>query len=61
MDERFENLEIKVAYLERMVEELDDVVRSLSDEVSKCHSKISELESMGPLGSNENQYTTKDE
>ena len=40
MENRIENLEIKVAFLEKNLEELDEVVRCLSDELSNSHKEI---------------------
>ena len=40
MEERFETIEIKVAFLEKSLEELDDVVRGLSQELDKSHKEI---------------------
>ena len=40
MEERFETIEIKVAFLEKSLEELDDVVRTLSSELDESHKEI---------------------
>ena len=44
MEERFETIEIKVAFLEKSLEELDDVVRGLSRELEQAHKEIKWLE-----------------
>ena len=43
MDARVTELEIKVAYLERMLGELDGVVRTLSDELGMLRRELSRL------------------
>ena len=40
MEERFETIEIKVAFLEKSLEELDDVVRGLSRELDESRKEI---------------------
>ena len=40
MDERFENLEVKVAFLEESLEQLDEVVRGLSQELVDSRKEI---------------------
>jgi len=44
MDERFEQIEVKVAFLEHSLEELDAVVRGLSDELEQSRKEIKWLE-----------------
>ena len=43
MEARVTELEIKVAYLERLLGELDGVVRTLSDELSLVRRELSRL------------------
>lgn len=43
-DERLINLEIKQSFLERNIEELDGVVRSLNLEVQRLHREIERLQ-----------------
>lgn len=43
MDERFKNIEIRLAYLERSHGELDGVVRQLSDQVDVLVREVRRL------------------
>ena len=61
METRFENLEVKVAFLEESLEQLDDVVRGLSQELVDSRKEIKWLrekvllsgsEELPPLGGN---------
>lgn len=53
MESRFENLEVKVAFLEKSLEELDEVVRDLSDELAESRSEIKWLRERVELVSDE--------
>lgn len=44
IDERLINLEIKQAFLERSLEDLDGVVRSLNLEVERLHKEVDRLQ-----------------
>ncbi len=40
MEDRFEQIEVKVAFLERSLLELDEVVRGLSEELEQSYKEI---------------------
>ena len=45
--ERIDEVEIKLAYLERHILELDGVVRVLADEVTRLRTELAEVQAAG--------------
>ena len=45
--ERIDEVEIKLAYLERHILELDGVVRVLADEVTRLRTELADLQTAG--------------
>ncbi|TVQ92684.1 MAG: SlyX family protein [Deltaproteobacteria bacterium] len=43
MQRRVEDLEVKVAYLEKLIEDLDEVVRSQADAIDRLARELKEL------------------
>lgn len=47
MEERLVDLEVRIAFLERHLEELDAVVRAIRDEVDRMRQDLRDLRSEG--------------